>query len=154
MSPISMSMRQALLVLAFYLTLPGNAQNVFPEVFKGCVTDHFALESDTATAKQDAIAFVALLKQELGDKTIAGLRGTLKFQIIVDLDGSSCLLSVENLTGRKTSKLKLKEFVDNKVKWDRPYQKVAALIVLEFTEQGIGYRRLGNNGKRGWHYLN
>ena len=131
----------------------GFGQDVFPEKFAGCVTDHFALESDTATAKHDGPAFVQLLKEQLGERTMSNLRGELKLQIIVTLDGTSCLLSIENSTNTKTRKLKLKQIVDTHAKWDPPPQKVAALIVLDFTEHGIGYRRLGMNGKTGWHYL-
>lgn len=130
-----------------------SAQNVFPERFTGCVTDQFALEGDSLTAHHDAIKFVELLKEHLGSKTVRQLRGTLKLQVIVDLEGSSCLLSVENVTNKKTSKLRLKELVDKKMRWEPPSQKVAALIVLEFEELGIRYRRLGMNGKRGWHYI-
>jgi hypothetical protein len=129
------------------------AQNVFPELFTGCNTDQFALEGDSLTAHHDAVKFVELLKVQLGRKTLDQLRGTLKLQVIVDLEGSSCLLSVENVTNKKTSKLRLKELVDKQVRWEPPSQKVAALIVLEFEELGIRYRRLGMNGKRGWHYI-
>jgi hypothetical protein len=135
------------------LSCKGYAQNVFPELFTGCNTDQFALEGDSLTAHHDVIKFVELLKGHLGKKTVDQLRGTLKLQVIVDLEGSSCLLSMENLTNKKTSKLRLKELVDGKVRWEPPSKKVAALIVLDFEELGIRYRRLGMNGKRGWHYI-
>lgn len=147
-----MIMRTILITATLLVTGPVFSQNVFPEKFEGCVTDEFALESDTATAKYDGIEFVFQMKDWLGAKVLTRLRGTLKLQIIVSLDGSSCLLSVENLTNVKTKKMKLKEFVDTKAKWDPLPEKVAALVILEFTDLGVRYRRRGY-GNVGWHYL-
>jgi hypothetical protein len=139
--------------VAIWSVAPVFSQDVFPEKFEGCITDHFALESDTAIARHDVAEFVQQMKNWLGEQVAASPRGTLKLQIIVNLDGSSCLLSVENSTNVKTRKMKLKEFVDQHVKWTPPSEKLAALVVLEFTKFGIGYRRMGMNGKKGWHYL-
>lgn len=129
------------------------SQNVFPEIYKGCNTDQFALERDTTTAKHDAVAFTQLLRQELGPKRMERLRGELKLQIIVQEDGSSCLLSIENKTNMRSKQLDLKRIVDQRVKWAPLSEKVAALIVLDFTDVGLRYRRLGMDGKKGWHYL-
>lgn len=130
------------------------AQNIFPEKFDSCITDQFAMERDTATAKINSIKFIQDLKTYLGEVNIKKLRGTLKLQIIVDLKGKSCLLSLENNTNIKTKELDLKRWIDDQVIWEIPSKKVGAIIVLEFTDLGIGYRRLGMDGKKGWHYLN
>jgi hypothetical protein len=142
-----------LLLLLHLFVISGYGQNIFPDKFEGCNTDSFGLEGDTMTVQHNDTDFMNQLIHHLGSKQMLKLEGELKFQIIVDLEGNSCLLSVENLTNVKTSKLKLKTWVDETVKWEQPEDKVAALILLEFHQGGIRYRRLGNNGKRGWHIL-
>ena len=82
------------------------------------------------------------------------MRGTVKVQIIVDLNGNSCLLSLENITNISSKKLNLKSWIDDNIIWEIPSNKVAAIIILDFTDQGIGYKRMGFDGKKGWHYLN
>ena len=131
-----------------------NAQNVFPKKFNGCITDLFAMERDTTTAKINSIKFVQDLKTHLGEINCSKLRGTLKLQIIVDLNGNSCLLSLENITNISSKKLNLKSWIDDNIIWEIPSNKVAAIIILDFTDQGIGYKRMGFDGKKGWHYLN
>ncbi len=144
------------IIAALLLSISSNnlfAQNIFPEKFEGCNTDQFALESDTTTAKINSIEFVEAIKMHIGAATIMKMRGKLQLQIIVDLDGNSCLISLENETNVKTKKLDLKSWIDNEIKWEIPAKKVGAIVVLEFTDLGIGYRRLGMDGNKGWHYL-
>ncbi|KXX66798.1 hypothetical protein [Flammeovirga sp. SJP92] len=128
------------------------AQNIFPEKFVGCNTDRFALESDTTTAKINSSEFIDAVKAHLGTSITKKLRGTLRLQVVVDLEGNSCLLSLENKTNIKTKKLRLKPWVDNDIKWNIPSKKVSAIIVLDFTDTGIGYRRLGMKHMK-WHYI-
>lgn len=130
------------------------AQNIFPEKFDGCITDQFAMERDTATAKINSIKFIQDLKTHLGEAKVNKLSGTLKLQIIVDLNGNSCLLSLENNTNIRTKELDLKRWIDDRLIWEIPSKKVGAIIVLEFTNLEIGYKRLGMDRKKGWHYIN
>lgn len=135
------------------LTNFGFTQNIYNDKFEGCNTDHFSMEGDTTTAKMNKIEFITNLRTAIGEKICNKLRGTIKLQIIVDLDGNSCLISMENNTKLKAKKFDFKQYIDSNVKWEKPPKKVGPIIVLEFTEFGIGYKRLGMNGKKGWHYL-
>lgn len=130
-----------------------SAQNIYHTQFEGCNTDHFSMESDSTTAKLNGTEFVTKLQDAIGKKTCAKLRGEIKLQIIVDLNGNSCLISMENDTKLKPKDFDFKKFIDEEIHWQIPSKKVGPIIVLEFTKYGIGYRRLGMNGNRGWHFL-
>ncbi|HEY5916320.1 MAG TPA: hypothetical protein VIU13_02930 [Chryseolinea sp.] len=142
-----------LLLVCLSGTIKGYAQNIFPEKFDGCNTDLFALESDTITAKiQDEHLIDAIMKS-LDSKTREKIRGTLSLQIIVDLNGNSCLMSLKNDTNIRTKNLHLKQYIDKELKWENPNKKVAAIVVYRFEENGVKFKRLGMNGKRGVHEL-
>ncbi|MGK4566975.1 hypothetical protein [Flavobacterium sp. 3HN19-14] len=80
------------------------------------------------------------------------IRGVLRLQVIVDIDGSSCLISVENKTNIKTSKLDLKTNVDKNLIWGKQAEKISPLIVLNFTGDNVVVTRFGL-GKQGIHEL-
>jgi hypothetical protein len=130
-----------------------SSQSLFPDKFQGCNTDRFALESDSTTAKIDSDELIKIITSTLSDKQRNKISGKLTLQIIVDLNGNSCLLSVKNDTNIKTTKIDLKSFIDNKLVWDRPTKKVAAIVLIGFTGDGIKIKRLGMNAKKGVHEL-
>ena len=134
-------------------TLDAYSQNIFPEKFDGCVTDRFALESDSTTAIVQEEHLVNVVLGSLDNKTKEKIRGTLSLQIIVDLDGNSCLISLKNETNVKTKNLGIKQRIDEELKWNKPHQKVAAIVVFRFEKNGVKFKRLGMNGKRGVHEL-
>ncbi|PJJ59074.1 hypothetical protein [Hymenobacter chitinivorans] len=144
-----------LLVTLFCLLLATSSygQNLFPEKFKGCNTDQFALERDTVTAKTDTQALLTLVTSALSTAEAQKLRGTLLLQIIVDNDGNSCLISLQNETNVRTSKLRLKENIDGKLHWEKSRAKVAAVVLLKFEEGTTTLKRLGMDGKKGVHEL-
>ena len=143
------------LFLLFLLTAFSKSytQNLFPEKFDNCNTDHFSLESDTITAKIQDEQLLNIFKQSFDQKTIDKLRGNLSLQIIVDLEGNSCLISLKNETNIKSKKLNLKQNIDSNLKWDKPQKKVAAIIVFIFEENRLKFLRLGINAKKGVHEL-
>ena len=129
------------------------AQNLFPEKFKECDTERFLLESDTANAGIDEEEFKEIVLSALKEKDLNRIRGEIAFQIIVDLHGNSCLISMENGTNVKSKKMDIKAAIDSDLMCDPPTQQVAAIVKLEFREHIIRLTRLGLNGKRGWHEL-
>lgn len=142
-----------LCLFLFFATNSAIAQNLFPEKFDGCTTDQFALESDTTTAKFDSDEFIIQLTKHFGTKLSKKIKGELQLQIIVDLEGNSCLISLKNETNVKTEKLDLKKWIDESVKWQIPTKKVSPIIYLDFSKSGIKFSRIGLNGKKGWHTL-
>jgi hypothetical protein len=139
--------------ILFFLKINCFAQNVYPTKFSGCITDHFALESDSITGKVDINQLIKTILSGLDEKTKSKIEGVLSLQIIINLDGSSCLISINNETNIKSSKLHLKENIDNNLKWEVPYKKVSPLIQLKFNPKSIQYRRLGINGNKGNHII-
>lgn len=143
----------AIVVIVLALSLEAYSQNLFPEKFSGCNTDQFALESDSATARMDHSELISVITSGFSEEVKNQLKGVVSLQIIVDLEGKSCLLSVKNDTNTKTKKLKLKDTIDSKLLWQKPTKKVAAVIVIKFDSTVIQLKRLGTNGKRGVHEL-
>lgn len=144
-----------ILILAIIITSYGAAfsQHVFPEKFKGCITDEFALESDSMTVKIEEAELIRVLTGGMDEKYINKIKGTLLLQILVDLQGNSCLLSLENKTNIKTKKLKLKKAIDGNLVWNKPHQKVAAIVAINFEGGRIALKRLGTNYYKGVHEL-
>jgi hypothetical protein len=129
-----------------------HGQHLFPERFEGCVTDRFALEKDTTQAKIEDELLVKTITSAFDEKTRQKISGTLTLQIIVDTDGKSCLISAKNETNVRTKKLNLKETIDGHLVWDNPKEKVAAVVVFRFANDGISFKRLGV-GASGVHEL-
>ena len=73
-------------------------------------------------------------------------------QILVDLEGNSCLLSVQNETNKKTEQLNLKNIIDNNLKWEIPKEKKSAIIAIQFSEI-VEAKRVGLNSEKGFHEL-
>jgi hypothetical protein len=141
------------LVVCLIESLAGYSQAIFPEKFDGCITDRFALESDSTTAKIQDAQLIEVIVKSFDNKTKEKVRGELSVQIIVDLDGNSCLISLKNDTNIKTRNLNIKQYIDQALKWDKPRQKVAAIVVYKFEKNIIKFKRLGLNAKRGVHEL-
>ena len=128
-------------------------QALFPEKFEGCNTDQFGLESDTATAKIADQHLISTITASFDEKTMSNINGKLTLQILVNLDGTSCLLSLKNDTNIKTSKMNLKTVIDRQLQWDEVDEKVSPVILLIFSKKGIAFKRLGMNRKKGVHEL-
>lgn len=142
-----------LFVVFLFITKFSYSQNIFPEKFSGCVTDHFALESDSLVAKTDVPVFIKTIISSLDAKSKSKIKGILSLQIIVDMDGNSCLISIKNDTNIKSSKFELKEIIDETIKWNNPSKKVSPLIQLKFNSNSVQYIRLGINAKKGNHII-
>lgn len=138
--------------LAFY-SLTGTAQHIYPEKFTGCNTDHFALEGDSITGKIDMKYFLKTILSGIDSKSREKLSGILSLQIVVDTDGHSCLISIENETNIPTTKLNLKATIDNSLIWQKPGQKVSPMLMLKFNPVSVQYKRIGLNGKKGMHII-
>jgi hypothetical protein len=115
--------------------------------------NQFALESDTVIARIQDEHLLSVTMKSFDSKTKEKIRGTLSLQIIVDLYGRSCLISLKNNTNIKTKHFNLKKYIDEELKWEIPHTKVAALVVYRFDDNEIKVKRLGMNTKRGVHEL-
>ena len=151
-----MQIKQITYIIVFFLLGIVNhlkAQHLFSTTFQDCVTDEFALESDTVNARLSSVDFVESIMEQLNPEVKKKIKGELVFQILVDKEGNSCLLSFENKTNIRTKKLKFKKWIDHTIKWQAPTEKVSAIISLKFKGNHVDYSRMGNNGDKGWHVL-
>jgi hypothetical protein len=141
------------LVVVFICLLLTNiieAQNVFPDKFDGCITDRFGLEKDSIEARIDSKYLVNTVLSGVDEKYKSKLNGILKLQIIVNTDGKSCLISIENNTNIKTSKLNLKKTIDDNLIWNiNQKNKVSPLIILKFNSNSVQLKRIGVSGDFG-----
>lgn len=145
--------KATLLLLVVFYTLTGKAQNVYPEKFTGCNTDQFALESDSITGKIDMKYFIKTILSGVDEHNREKLSGILSLQIIIDSDGRSCLMSIENKTNVSSEELNLKETIDNSLIWQKPRQKVSPMIMLKFNPTSVQYKRIGMNANKGMHLI-
>jgi len=146
-------MKKYLLFSIFLIGITAQAQHLFPEKFKGCNTDMFSMESDTTNAKISGKNFIDIIVSGFDEETKSKIEGVLTMQIIVDLEGKSCLLSLENGTTIRTKKLNLKKTIDGLLLWSKPTVKVSPIVQLSFSDHKVGFTRLGLNGKKGLHEL-
>ena len=147
------NLKYLILFALFSTTNLASAQYIFEEKFDGCDTDNFMLEADTTTAKMNSEQFLLDLRAYFGEELFSKLKGTLELQVIVDLEGNSCLLSLKNQTNVKTKKLNLKPWIDESLKWDKLKKKVGAIIVLQFNSGSVSLGRMGMKDDMNWHYL-
>ncbi|WP_299443164.1 hypothetical protein [uncultured Aquimarina sp.] len=148
--------KKNLLLFSILVSLYSYSQNIYEEKFEGCNTKRFALESEIETAKKDKNELIKLLTKHITNDAQQKLRGKLKLQIIVYMDGTSCLLSYENNTKLSSDELKIeliKELVDNELVWMNGKENIAALVELRFKRKEITLKRYGMNAKSGWHEL-
>jgi len=151
-----MRKRTILFIILFTTFYNTYSQNVYKEKLKNCDTKVFALESEKETAKIDNKELIKFISKITTVDIRKKIRGTLKIQIIVYKNGTSCLLSYENETNIKSSELKIKQFknlVDAKLTWTNGIKNVAALIEIQFKKKNTKINRFGMDGKSGWHKL-
>lgn len=136
------------------ITAFANAQALFPEVYKGCNTAAFILESDTAKITKDPNEIAKLLIENISEEQMRKLEGRITMQIIVYSDGSNCLFSIENQSNIDSNQLSLKSIFDNKLFWQKHDElPISVLIELYFNKGKLNYRRLGVSTKKGLHEL-
>lgn len=145
-------MKKLLSILVMLFTVQMYCQNIFDEKFDGCNTDYFKTESDTITVELIS-DFVKILSSNFDDETVKKIRGVLSLQIIVDTDGNSCLLSLENETNIDTSKLVIKSIVDSKLLWKKPKEKVSVIVATKFYGNAVEVKRIGLSKEKGFHEL-
>lgn len=129
------------------------SQNIFEEKFSGCNTDHFVMESDSISVRIKDPKLLEILAKNFDKEVVEKIKGDLSLQILVDLQGNSCLLSIENKTNIPTNQLHIKEIIDNKLKWHKPSEKTSPILAIRFYGDAAGIIRMGLGGEKGFHKL-
>lgn len=86
-------MKNAIFILLAALTFSLNAQNIFPVKLDNCNTSQFCLDCGDIKAgyiEKDFKKLEARLNKSLN---LNGITGSVKFQVLVDLNGKGCVLS-------------------------------------------------------------
>jgi len=82
-----------LLLIPFIFCLNASAQNLYPVKLDNCKTDNFCLDCGDIKAGYEAAAF-AKLQSTLNEKlNLNGINGGVKFQVLIDSNGTGCVLS-------------------------------------------------------------
>lgn len=147
---LNRKMKLKIIVLFLFCCSLSYSQNIYPIKFEGCNTDHFALESKLTTTKTDIEKFINLIRNNTSDK----IKGVLAIQVIVDIEGKSCLISMENKTNLKTAQLKkIKMIIDNELFWENSKDKVSPMYEFKFNKKSVEYKRFGLNANIGKHII-
>jgi hypothetical protein len=138
-------------LILFVISFGSQAQNIFDEKFDECNTDRFATEKDSIKVRETDKDLVYVLANNLETENVKKIKGLLSFQIIVDLNGKSCLLSVDNETNIPTEKLNLKEIIDKNLNWEKPTEKTSVIVAIMFYGKSVEKKRIGMSSEKGFH---
>lgn len=69
------------------------AQNLYPKKLDNCPTESFCLDCGDIKANVDTTEFKILLNNLKSSNNLAGIKGRVMFQILVDASGKACVLS-------------------------------------------------------------
>lgn len=93
-----------------------SGQNLFQEKFEGCQISNFCLDCGDIKAVIPS-TFIQDLIKGLDKESLRLTFGDIEIQILVDSVGKPCLISANNQTKIKSSKLKLQDAVNNSSNW-------------------------------------
>ncbi len=80
-------------LLALFFTTQLNAQNLYPKKLDNCITTRFCLDCGDVKANIDKAKFEQLVIGLNSTNNLKGIKGKVKFQILVDSTGKGCVLS-------------------------------------------------------------
>lgn len=143
-------MKTFFLLTGILLFFQVNSQNLLEETFKGCDTEKFVIESDSISI-HPIEDFLDVFSENIDIEIIKEIQGVLFLQILVDKEGKSCLISVDNQTNVPTNQLYLKEMVDERLFWQRPKEKISVMFGLNFQDEFVNYVRVGLDANKGFH---
>ena len=86
-------MRKTIFIFLIVLTFQVNAQNLFPVKLDNCKTDKFCLDCGDTKAGYDEHEFLKLQDKLNKELNLQGIKGAVKFQVLVDAKGRACVLS-------------------------------------------------------------
>lgn len=109
-------MRKTLFILFAGLTIQANAQNLYPVKLENCKTEKFCLDCGDIKAGYDQNEFTKLQDKLNKELNLEGIKGTVKFQVLVDSKGRACVLSHTDQSNNPIS-LKIIEDLNKFKKW-------------------------------------
>ncbi len=129
-------MRKILLIVLAGLTSGAGAQNLFPVKLNNCKTDNFCLDCGDTQAGYNEQAFLELQDKLNNELYLQGIKGVIKFQVLVNSKGRACVLSHTDRSNNPISVIITKEL--NKFKKWTPaitdgHEEDKSSINLTFT---------------------
>ena len=109
-------MKKTIILLFIAFTLNTNAQNLFPVKLDNCNTEKFCLDCGDTKAGYDEEEFQKLQEKLNKKLDLKGIRGAVKFQVLVDSKGRACVLSHTDQSKSPISKTIIKE-LNKFAKW-------------------------------------
>lgn len=82
-----------LIILTLLISTFLNAQNLYPKKIDNCITSVFCLDCGDVKTNVDKDKFKQLLTDLNSTNNLSGIKGKVKFQILVDSTGKGCVLS-------------------------------------------------------------
>jgi streptogramin lyase len=124
------------------LTIRANAQNLFPVKLENCNAKRFCLDCGDIKAGVDQNEFTKLLVKLNKELNLNGIRGTVKFQVLVDSEGRACVLSHTDQTNHPIT-LKIIEELNKFKKWTpaitsgKPEEKSSINLIFSIDNNKI-----------------
>lgn len=109
-------MRKTLFILFASLTLQAKAQNLFPVKLENCKTEKFCLDCGDTKAGYDQNEFAKLQDKLNKELKLQGIKGAVKFQVLVEAKGRACVLSHTDQSNNPISQ-KIIEELNKFKKW-------------------------------------
>lgn len=82
-----------LLFLLLFTSISTKSQNIFPVKLDKCRVTKFCLDCGDKKATYDEEEFGALINKLNSTLILEGLKGVVKFQVLIDAEGKACVLS-------------------------------------------------------------
>lgn len=86
-------MKNAILILLTACALNLDAQNLFPVKLDNCKIERFCLDCGDTKAGYDESEFSILQDKLNKELNLQGIKGSVKFQVLIDAKGRACVLS-------------------------------------------------------------
>ena len=124
------------------LTIRANAQNLFRVKLDNCNVKKFCLDCGDIKAGVDQSEFIKLLVKLNKELNLNGIRGSVKFQVLVDSEGRACVLSHTDQTNHPIT-LKIIEELNKFKKWTpaktsgKPEEKSSINLIFSIDKNKI-----------------
>lgn len=96
--------KKLILLITLLITVSINAQNLFPKKLENCKTDRFCLDCGDVKTNVDETKFNNLIEKLNSNNNLNGIKGKVKFQVLVDSTGQGCVLSHSDVSENIISK--------------------------------------------------
>lgn len=98
----------AITLSTLYISLQLHAQNIYPKKLDNCITAAFCLDCGDIKANVDREKFEKLITNLNSTNNLKGIKGQVKFQVLVDSIGKGCVLSHTDVSDNIISKILLR----------------------------------------------